>query len=82
MLKPFNDVGKGLFSAFYQNGLGTLKRTLYGMATADLAMGRESDLIHQPHSAPPSKSLPHKPIAAVGATMRLRWGEFRAGKEL
>ena len=52
------------------------------MAAADLAMERKSDLIHQLHSAPVPKPLPPEPIATIGATARLRWGEFRAGKEL
>lgn len=78
----FGEVEEGLFSACCQNGLGTVKGTLHGMAAAELAMGRESDLIHQLHSAPVPKPLPREPIATIGATARLRWGEFRAGKEL
>ena len=75
-------VEEGLFSACCQNGLGTVKGTLHGMAEADLAMGLKSDLIHKLHSAPAPKPLPPEPIATIGATERLRWGEFRAGKEL
>ena len=78
----FGEVEEGLFSACCQNGLGTVKGTLHGMAAAELAMGRESDLIHQLHSAPVPKPLPREPIATIGATARLRWGEFRTGKEL
>ena len=78
----FGEVEKGLFSACCQNGLRTVKGTLHRMAAADLAIGRKSDLISQFHSAPVLKSLPPKPIATIGATARLRWGEFRAGKEL
>ena len=36
----------------------------------------------QIHSATVPKPLPPKPSVTIGATTRLRWGEFRAGKEL
>ena len=78
----FGEVEDGLFSACCQNGLGTVKGTLHGLAAADLAMGRDNDLIRQLQSAPAPKHLPPEPIATLGAALRLRWGELRAGKEL
>ena len=77
----FGEVEEGLFSACCQNGLRTVKGTLHGMAAADLALGRESDLINQLHSAPVPKTLPLEPIPTIGATAWLRWGEFCARKE-
>ena len=78
----FDEVEEELFSTCCQNGLGTLKGNLHEIAAANRAMGRERDLIHQLLSAPVLKPLLPEPIATIGATARLRWGEFRAGKEM
>ncbi len=71
----------GLFAACCQNGLGTVRGTMTGMAAAELASGTTSDLTrHLGAEAAPSK-LPPPPLAALGANAFLRWKEWRAGKE-
>ncbi|MDB4223485.1 FAD-binding oxidoreductase [Granulosicoccus sp.] len=78
----FGEIDTNVFSACCQNGLGTAKGTISGKLAADLACGRSSALLDQQLSyAEPSK-LPPTPIAKIGATAVLKWGEFRAGKEL
>ena len=72
----------GLWSACCQNGLGTARGTLAGLLAAEMANDVPSDALDRALSAPPPKRLPPKPIAQFGANLRLRWGEFRAGKEM
>ena len=78
----FGEVEPGLFAACCQNGLGAARGTLAGMAAADLAMGIENDLTGRMTGGPAPRRLPPEPIAAWGATARIRWGEYRAGAEL
>lgn len=78
----FGEIEKNLFSACCQNGLGTAKGTVSGKLAAELACGQTSELLTQQMSYEEPKTLPPKPIATIGANALLRWGEFRAGKEL
>ncbi len=78
----FGEVAPGLFAACCQNGLGTAKGTLAGMLAADLASDQNSDLLEWMRAEAPPQKLPPRPIAQMGATAVLRWGEFRAGREL
>jgi len=78
----FGEIEEGVISACCQNGLGTAKGTITGKLAAELACGRPSDLLDLQTSYDSPVKLPPKPIAALGATAVLKWGEFRAGKEL
>ena len=78
----FGEVEAGVFSACCQNGLGLAKGTLHGIAAADLAMGRTSELLDQLAAAPPPPRLPPEPFAAWGAAFKIRRGEWAAGREL
>ena len=71
-----------LFTACVQNGLGTVKGTLAGMMAADLATNKPSEALTRITSQAAPKRLPPNPIAKLGATARLLWGEAMAGKEL
>lgn len=81
-VQAVDEVESGVWSACCQNGLGTVRGTLAGMACAQLASGQRSglgaDLLTQ--AAP--KKLPPGPIARIGAAARLRWGAWRAGREV
>nr|WP_303626408.1 FAD-binding oxidoreductase [Roseovarius sp. M141] len=71
----------GIFAACCQNGLGTVRGTLTGIAAAELASDMESSITrHFAHEAAPSK-LPPAPFAEIGANAYLRWKEWRAGQE-
>ncbi len=71
----------GLYSACVQNGLGTAKGTLAGLLAAELACGVTSPALTRALAAPLPSKLPPAPLAKLGADLRLRWGEWRAGRE-
>ena len=76
------ELNRGLFSACCQNGLGTTKGTLAGMLCADLATGRQSPALDRMLASDAPRRLPPEPLARIGANLRLRWSEARAGEEL
>jgi glycine/D-amino acid oxidase-like deaminating enzyme len=76
------ELEQGLWSACCQNGLGTAKGTLAGMLVAEAANGIASPALTRALEAPLPRKLPPAPLARVGANARLRWGEWRAGREL
>lgn len=76
------ELDRGLFSACCQNGLGTTKGTLAGMLCADLATGRQSPALDRMLASDAPRRLPPEPLARIGANLRLRWSEARAGEEL
>ena len=71
-----------LWSACCQNGLGTVKGTLAGLLAAEAACEVTSPALERAIYAPLPKRLPPNPIAKLGADIRLKYGEVRAGKEL
>jgi glycine/D-amino acid oxidase-like deaminating enzyme len=78
----FGELEPGLYSACCQNGLGVAKGHVTGLLAAELASGLSSQLIDDLKSDPLPSRIPPEPIAWLGATATLRWGEFRAGREL
>ena len=78
----FGEIDSGLFAACCQNGLGTAKGSAYGKLIADKLCGLHSDLQDKIDAYAQPTRLPPKPIASLGANLKLRWSEFRAGKEL
>ncbi|MEL7098890.1 MAG: FAD-binding oxidoreductase [Pseudomonadota bacterium] len=75
------EIEAGLFAACVQNGLGTARGTLTGMAAAELAMGETSALTaHFEAEAAPTK-LPPAPFAQIGANAFLRAKEWQARSE-
>ena len=78
----FGELKSGLFSACCQNGLGTVKGTLHGLAAADFAMGKRTALVKQLLNSPGPKRLPFKPVTRIAVSSRIKLGELLAGKEL
>jgi len=78
----FGEVAEHLYAACCQNGLGTAKGTLSGMLAADLAVGRQSDLLEQIKAQPTPVRLPPEPFSWIGANALMRYRERRAGAEL
>ncbi len=78
----FGEIEEGLFSACCQNGLGTSKGTLSGMLAAELAAKGNSPLVAKMLACDAPKRLPPEPLAWLGANARMRWGEWKAGREL
>ena len=73
---------EGLYSACIQNGLGTAKGTLAGVLAAELACGIASPALDRALAAPKPRRLPPGPLAKFGANAHIRFGEWRAGREL
>lgn len=71
----------GVYSACVQNGLGTARGTLTGIAAAELACGVVSDITRIFTSEPRPTRLPPQPFARIGANAYMRWKEWRAGNE-
>jgi len=78
----FGEVDEALFSACCQNGLGTAKGTLSGLLAAEQASGVGSEFLDHLLSADAPKKLPPEPFSSIGANAYMRWGEYRAGREL
>ena len=78
----FGEIDTNMYSACCQNGLGTAKGTISGKLAAELACAHSSPLLDQQLSYAEPTKLPPTPIAKLGATAVLKWGEFRAGREL
>ena len=76
------EVEDGLFSACCQNGLGLARGTLHGMTMADLACGARNALVEHVLSQGTPSRLPPLPFTYLGATARMAWGQWRAGREL
>ncbi|QUJ75226.1 FAD-binding oxidoreductase [Sulfitobacter albidus] len=75
------EVAPGVFSACVQNGLGTARGTLTGIAAAQSALGEASEITaHFDAEAPPAR-LPPQPLAQWGANAYLRVKEHRARAE-
>ena len=78
----FGEVAPNLYSACCQNGLGTAKGTLAGMAAAEFATEGKTELVSAFLEEDKPRKLPPGPLDRIGATAMMRWSEFRAGKEL
>ncbi len=78
----FGEVEDGLYAACCQNGLGTAKGTLAGMLAAELATGQTSERLSGMLAEPEPQKLPPEPLAWIGANAVIKWGEFKAGREL
>jgi glycine/D-amino acid oxidase-like deaminating enzyme len=77
------EVGKNLFSACCQNGLGATRGTIAGIAAAEMACEKylETLLPGYPYKTSPKKLFP-EPFTSLGARNYLKYKEWRAGREL
>ncbi|MCH9779732.1 MAG: FAD-binding oxidoreductase [Alphaproteobacteria bacterium] len=80
------EIDDGLYAACVQNGLGTVRGTLAGMAAAELACaelacGQSSPLTaYFAEQLAPQRLVP-RPFRDVGANAVIRWREHQAGRE-
>lgn len=75
------EIAPGVFSGCVQNGLGTARGTLTGIAAAELACGATSDIARHFSAEPEPKRLPPQPFRDIGANAVLRWKEWRAAQD-
>ena len=73
-----HQIEDGVFSGCVQNGLGTARGTLTGIAAAELACGVRSDISTYFDAEGPGKRLPPQPFREIGANVVLRWKEWKA----
>ncbi|MEM7271298.1 MAG: FAD-binding oxidoreductase [Pseudomonadota bacterium] len=78
----FGEIEDGLFSACCQNGLGSSKGTFNGIAVADLASGRDTEVVRFQLSKPQPKRTPPGFLMRIGAPATIKWREHSAGREL
>jgi len=75
------EIDQGVQAACVQNGLGTARGTLTGIAAAEATLGQRSEITDFFASEDAPKRLPPQPVATWGANAYLRWKEHRAGAE-
>lgn len=75
------EIDDSLFSACVQNGLGTARGTLTGIAAAEMACNVTSDISAHFSQEPPPNKLPPQPIRDIGGNAVIRWKESRARLE-
>lgn len=78
----FGEIEDGIYSACCQNGLGTAKGTLAGIAAAELASRSNSPLVEEMLNAPAPQRLPPEPFATLGANMVIKWREWKGRAEI
>lgn len=72
------ELDEGLYSACVQNGLGTARGTLTGIAAAERAMGLRSEITDFFDAEARPKMLPLQPFREIGGNMFIRYKEWRA----
>ncbi|MEM7377972.1 MAG: FAD-binding oxidoreductase [Pseudomonadota bacterium] len=77
----FAEPEPGLQLACCQNGLGAARGTVLGIAAAERAARRNSELADQLDTEAEPRQLPPEPLASLGANAVMRWKEWRAGRE-
>ncbi|MEM7289510.1 MAG: FAD-dependent oxidoreductase, partial [Pseudomonadota bacterium] len=78
----FGELAEGLVSACCQNGLGTTRGTLSGMAAAELLVEGTTGLVRDVMKQGKPTKLPPSPLDSIGANAFMRWGEFKARREM
>lgn len=71
----------GLFAACVDNGLGTTRSTLAGIAAAETALGASSEMTRFFEEQVLPNRLPPPPLAKLGGNLFIRWKEWRARDE-
>lgn len=81
-VSAFGEIEPGLYSACCQNGLGTARGTLSGMAAAELAVEGETELTQSFLKQEQPQKLPPAPLDSIGATALMKFEEWKAREEL
>lgn len=78
----FGELDDNLYAAGCHNGLGTTKGTLGGKLIADLALGKDSEMLQQLLASPAPQRLPPAAVMTPAAHSYLKWHHWRAGRDL
>lgn len=76
-----HEIDMGVVSGCVQNGLGTARGTLTGIAAAEIAYGETSSITEFFSTEATPKRLPPNPLRDIGANITLRWKEWKARSE-
>ena len=77
----FGTFEPGLYGMAGSNGVGLAKGTIGGKLLAEMALGETSELLSDMLAYPPPNWVPPEPFLGIGASLRLGWEQFRAGRE-
>ena len=80
-VSAFGEVAQNMYAACCQNGLGTARGTLSGIAAAELVLNEPSELAESFLAQDAPARLPPEPVAWMGANAYLRYREWCAGTE-
>ena len=80
-VSAFGEVARGVYAACCQNGLGTARGTLSGIAVAELSLNKPTKLTEAFLAQDAPARIPREPIAWIGANVYLRYKEWLAGVE-
>ncbi|WP_163272510.1 NAD(P)/FAD-dependent oxidoreductase [Chelativorans alearense] len=75
------EIDSSVYAACCQNGLGTTRGTLTGIAAAECASGKSSVITEFFAGQAKPSLLPPAPLAKLGATAYLNWKGWRARRE-
>ncbi len=75
------EIETGLFAGCVQNGLGTVRGTLTGIAAAELACSVTSLITRHFAAEAPPRRLPPPPLLEAGGNLVLRWREWLARRD-
>lgn len=78
----FGPLAEGVFVAAGCNGIGIAQGTISGTLVADLAMGRESELLDEVRRVPRPAWIPGEPFIGVGVRVAAAYLQARARAEL
>jgi glycine/D-amino acid oxidase-like deaminating enzyme len=78
----FGRLASNIFGAAIFNGVGMAMGTALGMLLADLAVGAESELLHDARSLPGPGWLPPPPLLGLAVRPTLSWMHRRARSEI
>ncbi|MGB1237947.1 MAG: NAD(P)/FAD-dependent oxidoreductase [Pseudomonadales bacterium] len=78
----FGELAPRLWSACCQNGLGTVKGSMAGIAVAEMATAQPSALSKAFAAASGPSQLPPRPLLSLGANGVMKWKQWRAGAEV
>ncbi len=78
----FGALADGIYGSFCHNGVGVARGTICGKLLAELAIGRESELLAYMQAAGRPDRLPARPFLGWGVTFNFAFRRYRAGREL
>lgn len=78
----FGQLAPNVYGALCCNGLGITRGTATGLLLADWLAGERGELIDFLLQSPGPNGNPPEPLLSMGVNFNLKWGQYRAGKEI